>query len=295
MRFLGAIHLVAPILALAAALALLRRVFGGTWRELDEAALREADLQRAAGSSTARPLIALTACAIVLTLLRYYGDLTVYRELARPTLMRWDAAHAGIHLAGFEELYARTFWEGTRIAGFVALPLAVNAAMPKGLAAPLGLGARGLSRHAWIVAAFLAAALPLVWVASWDASFNGVYPSYREAGRSGLDLLLWEVLHIGHFLALEIFFRGWLLSMLRGLGAAAIFVLMVPYCMLHFGGKPYAETMLSIAAGVALGSLAARTRSVWPGFVVHAVVAVTMDLLALTHTGRFPKAFWPQL
>jgi Type II CAAX prenyl endopeptidase Rce1-like len=295
MNLSGAIHVVTPILAVAAALALLRRVFGDTWRGLDEAARREQQSQAAAGSSRARAVVALTICATVLTVLQYGGDFAVYREFVRPILARWDPAHSSMHFAAFEELYARTFWEGTRLAGFVLVPLAVNAVLPKGLAAPLGLGLRGLARHAWIAAALLAVALPLVWVASRDARFNALYPSYRDAGRSGLDLLLWEVLYLGHFLALEIFFRGWLLSMLRGLGSAAIFALTVPYCMLHYVGKPYTEAMLSIAAGVALGSLAARTRSVWLGFVVHATTALTMDVLALAHSGRLPRVFWPQL
>jgi hypothetical protein len=81
--------------------------------------------------------------------------------------------------------------------------------------------------------------------------------------------------------------------MLRGLGSGAIFALTVPYCMMHYAGKPYAEKMLSIAAGVALGSLAARTRSVWTGFFVHATAAFLMDVFALAHLDGLPRALWP--
>jgi hypothetical protein len=289
----GAIHASMPLLIVAGALIALRRFFGGMWRELDAEALHEARVREAAGSANVRPLVAFATCAIVLTAVQYYGDFAVYRDVVRPVLEAWDMGHPGMHLGAFEELYARAYWEGVRVVGFVLVPLAVNALLPKGDAAPLGLGVRDLRRHAWIVAVFLALVLPVVWLASRDPAFERVYPSYRDAGRSGFDLLAWEILYLGHFLALEIFLRGWLLAMLRGVGSAAIFALTVPYCMMHFTGKPYAETMLSVAAGVALGSLAAKTRSVWPGFVLHAVVALMMDVLVLAHAGRLPGAFWP--
>ena len=50
--------------------------------------------------------------------------------------------------------------------------------------------------------------------------------------------------------------------------------------MIHYG-KPYLEACAAIIAGVVLGSLAMRTRSIYAGFLVHATVAVLMDVLAL--------------
>ena len=90
------------------------------------------------------------------------------------------------------------------------------------------------------------------------------------------------------FVALEFFFRGFLLFTLeRALGAYAIFVMIVPYCMIHFH-KPVAEVAGAIFAGIVLGTLAMRTRSIWCGVLIHVSVAWTMDLLALAHTTGFP-------
>ena len=73
----------------------------------------------------------------------------------------------------------------------------------------------------------------------------------------------------------------------RALGSHAIFVMCVPYCMIHFH-KPVQEVTGAIFAGIILGTLALRTRSIWCGVLIHVSVAWTMDLLALSHTTGFP-------
>jgi membrane protease YdiL (CAAX protease family) len=50
--------------------------------------------------------------------------------------------------------------------------------------------------------------------------------------------------------------------------------------MVHFG-KPLPEVLGAVVAGLVLGAMALRTRSIWGGVAVHLGVAWTMDLLAL--------------
>jgi membrane protease YdiL (CAAX protease family) len=71
----------------------------------------------------------------------------------------------------------------------------------------------------------------------------------------------------------------------RYIGSLAIFVMVVPYAMIHLG-KPIAECFGSILAGIALGTIALRTGSIWGGVLVHCTVAWSMDLLALLRTGK---------
>ena len=125
--------------------------------------------------------------------------------------------------------------------------------------------------------------------ASFQANFVYYYPSYHLASRSWWDLLLWEVIYLQGFFALEIFFRGWWLVALRkSLGSAAIFTMTVPYCMIHFG-KPYLETMGTVMGGVALGSLSMKTKSVYQGTFLHTALALSMDLLALAQEKRLSQ------
>ena len=50
--------------------------------------------------------------------------------------------------------------------------------------------------------------------------------------------------------------------------------------MIHYH-KPLPEALAAIVAGVILGEVAQRTRSITGGVVVHTGVALTMDMLAL--------------
>jgi membrane protease YdiL (CAAX protease family) len=100
------------------------------------------------------------------------------------------------------------------------------------------------------------------------------------------------VIYFAQFLALEFFFRGWMIAVLRRtLGIAAIFAMAVPYCMIHYG-KPYLEAHGAIVAGVVLGSLSMKTRSIYAGFLLHITVAFGMDFLSLYKRGALPTVFW---
>jgi hypothetical protein len=66
----------------------------------------------------------------------------------------------------------------------------------------------------------------------------------------------------------------------------------VPYCMIHYG-KPYLEASGAVIAGIALGSLSMKTKSIYQGFLVHITVAGMMDWLALSHRNALPHTFWP--
>jgi membrane protease YdiL (CAAX protease family) len=122
----------------------------------------------------------------------------------------------------------------------------------------------------------------VVWV-SGHTAFQRQYPFYKWANRSAFDFWTWELLYIAQFLSLEFFFRGFLLQGLRrALGSNAIFVMIVPYCMIHYG-KPVLETCGAVGAGLILGTIAMRTRSIWGGVLIHVGVAVTMDVLAVGH------------
>jgi len=106
--------------------------------------------------------------------------------------------------------------------------------------------------------------------------------------------MAWEVMYFAQFFALEVFFRGWMLGALRkSVGSAAIFAMAMPYCMIHYG-KPYLEANGAIVAGIFLGSLSMKTKSIYAGFLVHITVALSMDLLSLFNRGALPtKLFFP--
>ena len=98
-------------------------------------------------------------------------------------------------------------------------------------------------------------------IASQTAGFYKIYPFYKLANRSAFDFWAWQAIYAVQFLSLEFFFRGFILKAIAPrLGSAAIFVMVVPYCMIHFG-KPMPETLGAIIAGTVLGSALAMTAS----------------------------------
>lgn len=73
-------------------------------------------------------------------------------------------------------------------------------------------------------------------------------------------------------------------SLKPSLGFYSIFVMTVPYCMIHFG-KPMTESFAAIFAGIFLGWLSYKNNNIWLGLLLHCTVALTMDVLALHHKG----------
>jgi len=144
-----------------------------------------------------------------------------------------------------------------------------------------GFSVKGFTRYIWLYIAMLAVVIPLAIIASRSPEFIRKYPLYSGAGNSLPQFLIYESAYGVYFLSLEFFLRGFMLfALARYMGAYAIFVMVIPYSMIHFG-KPVAETIGSIIAGTALGTLALRSRSIFGGLLIHVTVAWTMDILAV--------------
>jgi CAAX protease family protein len=218
----------------------------------------------------------VTACAGLL-INQYGGSEQAYMSLFPPH--------------GFDSywvLRVKAWWVGSILIGFVALPASLMAMLPGKRLRDCNLGLRGFREHFWVYVGLYGAVLPVIWMVSLSPSFTTFYPMYGQAGRSWADLLMWEGMYAGQFVALEFFFRGFLVGGLgRHLGIFAVPVAVLPYMMLHFS-KLLPEAGASVVAGLVLGYLAWKTKSIWGGVCVHCAVAMTMDLLALAHKGELP-------
>jgi membrane protease YdiL (CAAX protease family) len=242
---------------------------------------RPVDL-RPLGDASAAPgfwsiaAICVTACAGLL-INQYGGSEQTFALLFPPR-----------YIDPYWVLRVKAWWVGSILIGFVALPSLVMALLPGARLRDCNLGFRGFRDHFWVYVGLYGAVLPLVWIVSLSPSFTAFYPMYGQAGRSWPDLLMWEGMYAGQFIALEFFFRGFLVGGLaRYMGIFAVPVAVLPYMMLHFS-KLLPEAAASVVAGLVLGYLAWKTKSIWGGVCVHCAVAMTMDLLALAHKGEMP-------
>lgn len=269
------------------------KLFGKTWRELDAEATAARVQAGQDGRWDPRPAVMFATVAASLALQQYFGGREVYLGYFKPWLVELDAAGSSwVDVRKYSELYGYGWWAFTRVVGYTVFPLAVwKICFRHDSLLDLGLRTKGLRAHAWIYGLCLAVVVPLVFVVSFTPEFAGYYPFYKKASRSWVELIAWEVMYLAQFFGLEVFFRGFMLTTLRrSVGSAAIFAMCVPYVMIHFG-KPYVETAGAFVAGVALGTVAMRTRSIYSGFLVHATIALLMDGLALWQRGGIPTVW----
>ena len=242
-----------------------------------------------------RPAACLAITAVILTIHEYYGGRQFYATAIQPWLQSLEAnGSQWVYLKQWDELYGYGWWVLARVVGYVVIPFPVwKLLFPRDSLLDMGLRTRDFIRHAWVYGLCLAVVLPLLLLVSRQPDFASYYPFYKNCSRSWLDFGIWECMYCLQFLALEMFFRGWMVGALRKtMGAGAIFAMAVPYCMIHYG-KPYLEAHGAIVAGIVLGSLAMRTKSIYSGFLVHITVAIGMDLLALVKGDGLPTDWLP--
>ncbi len=246
----------------------LRRVLLDSWRDADA----QADTA-ASDELDWRPIVVLVTTAVILTLAEYFGGNSTFSKLFPYDSKAQSRAEW--------ELWARAWWSGTRVITYVIIPMATILLMPGERIRDYYLSFRGFRRHLWIYGALYLLVLPAVLFVATQDAFLATYPFYKYANQSWAHFLTWQVLYAVQFVSLEFFFRGYMLQGLRHkFGYGAIFVMVVPYCMIHYP-KPIPETLGAILAGIALGTLAMRTRSIWGGVLIHVGVALTMDWLAV--------------
>lgn len=266
--------------------------FRDTWKQLDVEALALRNQHRENGRIDARVPVTFALGALSLVLINYYGSRDFYDGTIQPMLQNYANGHPGsLDMGEYKDLYWRVYWGFSRYAAYL-LPLVVWPLVFKESPLDLGLRFRGFREHAWIYLLCLVIVIPTLVVVSYTPDFSRYYPMYPDAARSWLDFWVWEIIYVGQFLSLEIFFRGFWLRGARTLGVGAIFSMLVPYVMIHFP-KPYLEACGAIVAGTVLGSLSMRTGSIWAGFLVHSTVAILMDLLALDRRDRLPTRLAP--
>jgi membrane protease YdiL (CAAX protease family) len=185
------------------------------------------------------------------------------------------------------ELHRHAAWAGGWLIAYFVIPALVVKLVLRERIRDYGVKLQGALSGLWIYAIMFAVMIPLILIVSRDAHFQQTYPFYRLDVGEPLwpRFWVWEVLYGLQFVGLEFFFRGFMLHGIRHrFGVYAVFVMMVPYCMIHFG-KPMPETFASIIAGVALGIMSLKTRSIWLGAAIHITVALSMDFTSLWRRG----------
>jgi uncharacterized protein len=199
----------------------------------------------------------------------------------------YQSIYFRLNQSSYRHFWQLLYWAShTFLFYFVVPSLAIKFILKEKLT-NYGLKLKGAFSFGGIYAIAFALILPAVVVASFSPHFQITYPFFVPLDKSNMYpyFFVWEIFYILQFFALEFFFRGFMVQGLKkDLGIYSVFVMTVPYCMIHFN-KPLPECIGSIFAGIFLGMMSYKTNSVWLGAFLHVGVAISMDLLSLWHKG----------
>jgi hypothetical protein len=127
--------------------------------------------------------------------------------------------------------------------------------------------------------------VPLIALASTQHDFLHKYPTFASFVKGSISspvaiakIGIYEILYGSDYVAIELFFRGFVLYALsRFLGKGAIIPMATMYVFIHFG-KPAGETISSFFGGMILGVIAYETNSIIGGIIVHCGIAYMMEI-----------------
>jgi membrane protease YdiL (CAAX protease family) len=229
-----------------------------------------------------RTTTVLALVAILLTLRSYffhYGDLV---WCVGTVATWWEPAFVALEPRNVE--FSRlAFWALGQDLLYVLVPVLTIKFVFREQLVDYGLKLRGMFQCAGVYLAMMGLMTPLIVWLSQTESFQSQYPFYRLSPGEPIwpRVIVWELLYATQFVSLEFFFRGFMIHGTKHrFGPYCVLVMMVPYCMIHFS-KPLPETFGAILAGIALGLMSLKTRSIWMGAALHITVAWSMDAAAL--------------
>jgi membrane protease YdiL (CAAX protease family) len=218
---------------------------------------------------------ALWSAAVLLVLLVFRGGFPTLGSI-NPA---WDYPPDG--------LVGKMYWVAWGVLTYLVIPTLIIVFVFKESPARYGLRVHFTKKMALLYLGAFAVMVPLVYLASLNPAFIQKYPMVRDLGGVPARIWAWELARSLRFVALEFFFRGFLLfSLEKRFGYHAIAIAVLPYGLIHFA-KPFPEALGAIIAGGVLGLCALRSRSIAGGVLVHAGVAAGMDLASLWRQGVF--------
>jgi uncharacterized protein len=281
---------------------LLNRILGTFHPRQVLVALDDIDLQAPSYSldrpQALRRVVIVLGCVCLCLLLDHYAKFSDNFKWVLTLFAEWrglpsDSFVNQLAQSKWAELCDYAWWTSVHLLCYVLMPGLVIHYLFKARVRDFGWQLNQAPQHWRGYLLLLSPILVFIYLVSLGEDFVNHYPFYDFAGRSWADLIAWEFLYLAQFVFLEFFFRGFIINALRpAIGANAVWVMCVPYLMIHFP-KLWLEATGAIFFGLFLGILALQSRSIWGGVCVHAGVAVTMDVAALMRKQGLPETFWP--
>lgn len=180
----------------------------------------------------------------------------------------------------YEDLSAYSLWFLSDSILFFVLPSIIIIALFKEKLRDYGLKLGNSKLGAAVLLISILFLLPIIYYVSSSKTFSNYFPLMESATYNLIVFLTYEALFIIFIFAWEFIFRGYMLFGLeKKFGIYSIFIQMLPFVLLHIG-KPFSETFFAIFGALFLGYLALRTRSIVYGFLIHAFILLSLDIIS---------------
>ncbi len=263
-----------------------KKIFSSAFRSSEETRDEFQALNKGADFKVMAILVTVALC---LSLIKYFGDfrflLDIFLQLGFNTFaLRFENY---MTIDPDAQLHRLIYWASNVIIFYCIPPFILIKWVFREKLSAYGLSLSTALKDYKVYLLMLCIMIPLVLFFSGTESFQSRYPFYevRPGQPFYPNLFLWELVYFIQFFALEFFFRGFMVhGTKQRFGFYSVFVMTIPYCMIHFG-KPFPETIAAIIAGIVLGTLSLKSRSIWLGVGIHYSVAITMDLCSLWQKG----------
>lgn len=151
-----------------------------------------------------------------------------------------------------------------------------------------GLGAGEWKKGLRYVLFLMPVIILIIWFAAKLPGIQAEYPMLRSLLYNRAGFWPYEIAYVlFYYVSWEFYFRGFLLfGLARELGKSnALLIQIALSCLIHLG-KPEAETLGAIIAGLIFGIIAFKSRSIWYGIILHATIGVLTDYFSLLHIAK---------
>lgn len=190
-----------------------------------------------------------------------------------------------IHVGTLRSLPAESWWALSCIAFYVLIP-AVYSRLSGERIRSYGLSLAFIKTEASLLLVTIPVIAALAWMVAADARFQLTYPFFLYSPDQGIgtiqELLIFELMYGMTFVALEFFYRGFMVHAGQPVfGIHAVPVMAFYYLLIHLG-KPMPECAASLIGGLLLGYVSLRLRSIAVGVAAHLTLAWGVDAAVIS-------------
>ncbi len=266
----------------------LAELFLNTWKEQDRLSASYI-AGKPSFSVEFKLIVILVYAAVSISITKYFGHTSDFLNIVLVNPSKFDLWYCSFFFGSeIGKFHSMLYWIFAIVIFYLIIPVLIVKFVFRENLADYGFRIKGIQKDYRLFLLMLAIMIPVVYFASSSKAFQDRYPLFQPSKNNLFPVFLWwQMAYFVQFIAVEFFFRGFMLHGTKyRFGFYSVFIMTIPYCLVHIG-KPFAETMSAILAGIILGTLSLKRTSIVPGVLIHYSIAIFMDIFALWREGYF--------